>query len=308
MIRQAAFGGGRLLKGNLHCHTTRSDAVLTPEQVIALYRDHGYDFLALTDHRVYNRQDFGGGITIIPGMEMDWNIAPVHPIHCFHSVWLGADDDSNPYAHDQRFEAGFALADQHALQPYLDQAHRDNQLTIYCHPQWSGTFVREFEQLRGNFALELWNSGNVISCGCDTNNGFMWDELLMQGQRIFGVAVDDGHFPSWYCHAWVCVNAQNTVRDILRALKEGAFYASTGPEIEDFYIDDAGVGCLRCSPCRQVRFICGARILHRVAHEDGSPVTEAAMEFSVPDYFGYLRAEVTDADGHVAWTNPIFLR
>ena len=38
-------------RGNTHCHTTRSDGRRSPEEVIALYREAGYDFLALTDHR-----------------------------------------------------------------------------------------------------------------------------------------------------------------------------------------------------------------------------------------------------------------
>ena len=35
-------------RGNTHCHTTRSDGRRSPEEVIALYREAGYDFLALT--------------------------------------------------------------------------------------------------------------------------------------------------------------------------------------------------------------------------------------------------------------------
>ena len=38
-------------RGNTHCHTTRSDGRRSPEEVIALYREAGYDFLTLTDHR-----------------------------------------------------------------------------------------------------------------------------------------------------------------------------------------------------------------------------------------------------------------
>ena len=310
MIRQSAFTGtGRLLKGNLHCHTTRSDGDGIPAEVIALYEQNGYDFLSLTDHRVYNLVNHlpGSRLTIIPGMEMDYNIAPKHPIHCFHTVWIGPEAPQNPYGQDQRFEGGMVLADQQELQPHLDRAHADRQLTIYCHPQWSGTFVREFEQLQGNFALELWNSISAINHGCDTNNGFLWDELLMQGKRIYGVASDDGHEMRHHCHGWVRVNSRNTVADILAALENGAFYASTGPEIQDFYIDDEGVGHLRCSPCALIRFICGARIMHRL-YDPAGALTEAKTEFSLPDYFPYLRAEVTDRDGRVAWTNPIFLK
>ena len=54
MKRQAAFRNpGRMLKGALHCHTTRSDGKGDPAVVIALHADHGYDFMALTDHRLY---------------------------------------------------------------------------------------------------------------------------------------------------------------------------------------------------------------------------------------------------------------
>ena len=55
MKRQAAFENPRRsLKGALHCHTTRSDGRGTPAEVIAKHAAHGYDFMALTDHRFYN--------------------------------------------------------------------------------------------------------------------------------------------------------------------------------------------------------------------------------------------------------------
>ena len=172
MIRQSAFTeNAYMLKGGLHCHTTRSDGKGTPEAVIALHEENGYDFLALTDHRIYNFKNYlpGSRLTIIPGMEMDWNIAPKHPIHCFHIVFLGREKPNNPYEQDQRFEGGIEISGQEELQPYLDQAHADGQLTFYCHPQWSSTFVREFECLQGNFAMELWDSGSVRGFNIDTN-------------------------------------------------------------------------------------------------------------------------------------------
>ena len=39
-------------KGNTHMHTTISDGRLAPEDAIELYRAKGYDFLAITDHRI----------------------------------------------------------------------------------------------------------------------------------------------------------------------------------------------------------------------------------------------------------------
>src|SRR6478736_3464982 len=41
---------GQWWRGNLHTHSTISDGRVSPEAVIAAYRDEGYDFVSLTDH------------------------------------------------------------------------------------------------------------------------------------------------------------------------------------------------------------------------------------------------------------------
>ena len=91
MKRQAAFEntGNKMLKGALHCHTTRSDGRGTPEEVIAKHADHGYDFMALTDHRIYNKKNFGDRpMTILPGVELDSNFPEMHTrgVRCHHIV------------------------------------------------------------------------------------------------------------------------------------------------------------------------------------------------------------------------------
>jgi predicted metal-dependent phosphoesterase TrpH len=43
-------GEGRFFRGNLHCHSNRSDGLLKPEDVAAAYSDAGYDFIVLSDH------------------------------------------------------------------------------------------------------------------------------------------------------------------------------------------------------------------------------------------------------------------
>ncbi|MBQ3048620.1 MAG: PHP domain-containing protein, partial [Oscillospiraceae bacterium] len=69
LIRQAAFrGNGKLLKGNLHCHTTRSDGNGTPKEVMRMYKAEDFDFLAITEHRTYYLKNFldDDGLLIIP--------------------------------------------------------------------------------------------------------------------------------------------------------------------------------------------------------------------------------------------------
>ena len=305
MIRQAAFAGQHpLLKGNLHTHTTRSDGLGTPEQVIHKYISHGYQFLALTDHRIYNYTNFSGenSITILPGMEMDRGLLGPG-IHCFHTVCLGpSKDNGNGFSQDQVFEGG-SVKDQFDFQPLLNMIHANGNLTFYCHPQWSGTPAREFEKLSGNFALEIWNSGCALENDMDTNAAY-WDELLMQGQRIYGVAVDDGHSMEHHCLGFTMVHAKNTVEAILHALQHGSFYSSCGPEIYDFYVDK-GQAVIECSPCDRILFIYGGAP-HKMIRTESGMVTKG--EFEVPDHYKYLRAVVIDTMGKYAWTNPLFLQ
>jgi len=68
--------GSRPLKGALHTHTTKSDGKLTPEEVLRVYRDLEFDFLALTDHDFLLRPnayaavpDEFEGMLVFKGME-----------------------------------------------------------------------------------------------------------------------------------------------------------------------------------------------------------------------------------------------
>lgn len=310
MNRQSAFtGSGKLLKGGLHCHTTRSDGSGTPEEVIRMHVDHGYDFLALTDHRYYNYKNYTDlPITIIPGMEMDRGFTKdegLNTSHCFHSVCIGPEkNDGNGYEQDQRFDGG-RVKDQFEYQKVLDDIHAHGNLTTLCHPQWSATPAKDFGRLKGIFAMELWNSGCVMNSDSDVDNSLIWDELLIDGKCIYGMATDDGHWMVHHCNGWVMVNSANNVRAILTALEHGAFYSSTGPEISDFYIDDDNTAHITCSPCEHITFYNGYTTPKCKRADPGKTITEAT--FNVQPYSAYVRACVTGADGKKAWTNPIFL-
>lgn len=310
MIQQAAFiGKNKMLKGGLHCHTTRSDGRVTPEDVMKMHKENGYDFLALTDHRIYNMKNFAPelGLTIIPGMEFDNIGLPAdHGFRCFHTVCLGpTKEDGNGFDHDQTFESA-NVPDQESYQPYLDDIHAKNNLTIYCHPEWSCTPPRYFDKMKGNFAMEIWNTG----CAQDNNmdmDALYWDDLLGRGIRLYGVAVDDGHAARAHCKGWVMVNAENNVNSILNALKNGAFYSSCGPEIYDFYVKD-GHCVIECSPVKKLRVHSDCHPT-KVWHDpDGKLLTYAAFDIESHNQdYGYVRMSIMDENGNYAWTNPIFL-
>ncbi len=307
MKRQEAFiNQKKMLKGGLHCHTTRSDGKGDPADVIKLHKENNYDFLALTDHKIYNFKNFAENvdITIIPGTEYDNTFVRENGFRTYHTVFIGPDDATNGYKQDERLPRGEAT-NQEEFQKYLDEAHEKNNLTIYCHPQWSSTPTRYFDKLKGNFAFEIWNSGCVIENDMDTDNGMYWDELLGMGIKIFGVATDDGHEMYQHCKGWVMVNAENNVKDILSSLEKGAFYASCGPVIKDFYVDDENIVHIETSECERINFQCDKHP-SKMIEAEGELLTEA--QANLKDEYEYIRATVVDKEGRKAWTNPIFIK
>ncbi len=107
-IQQAAFGKGKtFLKGALHCHTTRSDGTGTPEEVIKLHYENGYQFMALTDHNVLNHINHADvPMTILAGVERDFSLPgrKFDKPHCVHIVGLGVPGDPAIPAQDVRPE------------------------------------------------------------------------------------------------------------------------------------------------------------------------------------------------------------
>ena len=51
------MSAGEWYKGSLHSHTTNSDGDASPIDVVMWYRDHGYDWLVISDHNKLTRVD-----------------------------------------------------------------------------------------------------------------------------------------------------------------------------------------------------------------------------------------------------------
>src|SRR5690625_710105 len=84
------------LKIDLHCHSTVSDGMLSPEDLVARARKNGVQVLALTDHdetaglkKAGQRAD-QAGIRFVPGVE----ISVTWAARTVHIVGLGIDPES----------------------------------------------------------------------------------------------------------------------------------------------------------------------------------------------------------------------
>lgn len=283
---------GSWYKGALHVHTTRSDGRLTPEESMEFHRDHGYQFLAITDHDVItdishlSTPDFLN----IPGVEVGYGHNETG--QSYHIVLVGISQFTRP-PHGRPI--------QEAIDLWADAA----QLAFLAHPYWSGTILPEMLPLERLAGVEIFNTSSQTDLGKGLAT-VHWDDLLLRGKRWHGFAVDDTHgINDDAAGGWVVVKSEALTRDaILAALNQGAFYASSGPEIFDFRVED-GVASVRCSEVVAINFI--GHTQWGFQRRAGSGETITSAEWPVVSRARYVRAECIDVHGHAAWTNPWFL-
>ncbi len=281
---------GNWYRANLHTHTDRSDAHRTPEQVCDEYRQAGYALLAITDHnRVTDVAHLSGdGLLVVRGAEIDGGRGELGTSYHVVGVDLPAD---------------FEMPPRDVAQVMIDSIVAAGGFAFLAHPYWSSQTVHDLLPLTGHIGVEIHN----YSCRTigKAANEQVWDDLLSRGQRPFGLAVDDAH---WHHPdsqgGWVMVKGERpTKQALLAALRSGAFYASSGPQIHDFHITD-GWARAACSPCREIAFVCDGTRGYSARPEADGPLTRAEARLSGSEK--YVRLQVTDRQGRRAWSNPLF--
>lgn len=288
------------LKGNTHTHTLRSDGDSSPEAVVRWYREHGYDFLVITDHDKVTRLE-AEGIVLIPGEEVTDRL-PKKPLHVNA---LGIESAIKP-------QGGASVVE--VLQRNVDAVRKAGGIAAINHPNFGWAFgTRELMQIEGATLLEVASGHPYVNMEGPPSVESMWDELLTVGKRIWGIGVDDFHHLErpWDTDvalpgkAWVVVHAdQRDAKSILGALAHGDFYASTGVELEDYVVTakEMRVQVREKNLARyRIQFIGdGGRILQE---SEGAAATYA---FSGKET--YVRAKVIDSNGKIAFMQPTFVR
>lgn len=296
-MADAADGGnpftidGAWHRGNLHAHSTNSDGARTPEDAMAWYRDAGYDFAVLSDHRIVSdtsamaTPDF---ITI-PGIEMHGPDPFTGERYHILAVGVNSLERSD---------------DTWGPQEAIDRVNADGGIAVMAHPYWLGQSAFNMRELRGFVGMEVFNS----VCDRTKGKGFSnitWDEYLTQSGRTWGFATDDVH---WKYGAegrgWVMVRTNDTTpAGIMTALRRGEFYSSMGPTIKDVRVESGRV-CVQTSPVSRITIV-AARASGSNNCAVGDQLTEAVHELQGTEQ--YIRVEIEDAHGCHAWSNPIML-
>lgn len=176
-----------ILKGNLHAHTTFSDGSYRVEDVVARYRDLGYDFLAITDHDDRIQHDYWFNIPssddrmiILPGVELDYRPLSQH--------------------------VGKVTGDRETLY-------------ILNHPaRYALTVEQTLRRIRA-----ISREGFPIEAVEISDTGVYQAEYDVDAIRLPKVATDDSHREDHIGRAWIEVNAARNPDAILRAIKAGDF-------------------------------------------------------------------------------------
>lgn len=277
--------GGIWYKGNLHAHSSPASkcGTVALERVLALYRQHGYDFLSVSDHMVLSapRDD---ELILVPGLE--WN-----------SV---CGQHTGVYSIDPTIVE--ALPSVEAHEELLNGMAGKDAVVILNHPNWQSIPHYRREQLDESpffDGIEIYNAvierlpGEAIATD-------KWDYLLEQGKRVLGFASDDSHAEQDIGNAWIAVRApERSLAAVFRGIRQGNFYCSSGVVLSDIRKEGSVITIESENADEFMVIAAGGR---RIVRSAGDAVTVDISEWETE----YVRFAAYGAGSAMAWTQPFF--
>lgn len=333
---------GSFYKANLHVHTTISDGSLTPEEIKEVYKAKGYSVVAYTDHEamVPHPELNDDAFLAITSVELATNAEMTHGAYNFRETChmnlyakdpnktscevfsmsrLWPDHAINYLTEEMKSTDYKRTFTPESMNEVIAEAKKHGFIVSYNHPVWSLNHYPFYSKLKGLWGVEVYNTGCVRSGYPDTVQPL--DDLLALGERVFPLATDDAHGSRkdfWdYFGGWVMIKADKLdYSAIMDALENGNFYASTGPEIKELYIED-GIVTVKTSSAASIDLTTERRVSKRVYSTDGELYTEATFDIRsyisdsakkrVSDPPAYFRLTVTDEKGNKAYSKPFFV-
>ncbi|MCU7501228.1 MAG: CehA/McbA family metallohydrolase [Ignavibacteria bacterium] len=271
---------GKWFKGNTHTHTTNSDGQFSPGSIIEIYKSKNYDFLVISDHEFitpvsqYGRPDF----LLINGEEISFSK---------HVNGIGISEVINAQGISLRMAIN-AVKAQHGI-PILN------------HPVWAPTrcYFNDIYSIPELKFMEIFNT----STEPERIQEYLalWDSLLSGNKVIYGVASDDMHELVHVGHGWIQVHALSLLQDsILSAMRRGDFYSSSGIELSYIRFDGKTISISSVNG-DQIKFI----------GMNGKVLAKTEGKSAIYQIYGdesYVRTEISNKNGQMAWTQPIFLK
>lgn len=296
-------------KTNLHCHTTISDGIMTPEEVKATYMAMGYDAVCFTDHEVLvgHEELCDEHFVALHGYEVQLmkrqgeQTGLFEP--CYHFNLIAKRQDTRALAPFDRLE-GYREPKTDTewrqsyggvwLNPYIKAATDAGFLMNYNHPQWSLQTMEDYSSFCGLLGVEVINGGCF---GFNDNTSIHMEILLRRGQNVLPIAGDDNHGYKECGRAFTMICAKSLSYDaLIEGLTKGDCYASEAPKILELSLEGNQFLLRTDRPCRAV-------LLSEGRHIRECDFTEsAALEFKPSSAGRYIRFELRDKEGKRAFT------
>ena len=296
-------------KGNTHTHTTISDGNASPEEVVKWYKDHGYQFLVLSDHDRMAPLEFfdkhtDANFILIPGIELS-----VLSKRGNHSIHINAIGNRSPLTAIRRSQAAEALFQN------IEQIRKAGAIAQINHPSFHLKDRDAANALTGTLLMETYNHSSRADEMASLHQPIFeagWDVALTAGKRVWGVAADDTHdyktFGPKHANpggAWIRARvAKLTQEEILKSLLAGEFYASTGVEIAEHEFDGKSV---------RVGVTPKAGVTYSILFigREGMPLKKlsgptAEYRLSGNPREAYVRVRVDASDATKAWAQPVW--
>jgi hypothetical protein len=295
-------------KGNLHTHSLESDGDAPPEEVYRFYRDHGYQFLALTDHnhvvqpRTYRHLE-RPRFKMLPAEEVTMTAE-------------GREVHVNALCIKKKIDGGTFATKKQALEHAIDATHAQGGIALINHPNFGLALNLNDLVDGGRHAdlLELW-SGHpyVYPVGVDGAPSYeaLWDAARARGVAFSGVGVDDAHHfhvpatsrtAAAPLRAWIATYAEPgadvDATAICDAIKKGRFYASNGVQLTRLLVGGKSVQIWPKDPEARVFFVGDelGELPPQAVGPDGS------ARYELDGHEKWIRARVEDSRGKRAWT------
>ena len=293
--------GGSWLKGNFHMHTTESDGRLVPSEAIRLYREAGYDFIALSDHRRINAQREEDGFLILTGSE--WDTGDLEHVPVYHILGIGMD---RPMRNIYRYAADLYHR-QPLPQEIVDAVNEAGGIAILAHPAWSVMTPEEIRSLHGLAGAEIYNTVSGLPWNPGRADASLYFDIwAKEGVFLNCFAGDDAHYYRGdELKSYTRVGAMELTREsILDAIRKKRFYASQGPVFDYLALegDTVVAGCGEEDVT--VVFITNTP-WGRNNIQPFSGRGEYRFHLNYTDT--YFRVELIRGDGKKAWSSPYAL-
>ncbi len=311
-LADAAAAQGRWYRGNTHTHTVNSDGDTAPIAVARWYKEHGYNFVVISDHDQLTPVEglnavhgAPGKFLVLAGVE----VTDRHEGAPVHLIGVGVREAVLPQGGASKVEMlnvnARAIRGAGGL-PHIN--HPNFVWSLTAEHLAGATEAQHFELWNGHPGVHNRGGGGAQS------TEEMWDAVLSGGRVLYGMATDDAHYfkaePSSALpspgRGWIMVRAAELTREaLLEAITRGDFYASTGVDLKSYEADTKGIrielsaGDQR-NPRRYRTFFLGKG--GAVLKQDDS--LAPSYQFTGSEL--YVRARIEASNGTFAWTQPVF--